>query len=213
MQIISVIYGDERLSNLNLTIPTDDFVERLNDFFPFFSRGIGSNERVRNNHAKNCRANWTMEYEVNLTKVLGPNGFCYTFNLPKLEKLYKLSAISQDFTRFTKTIILLSDIYKPFVSLDYPVKVPTYERGLEWKCELNVSVHVNVSKDTWYNHQHQYHNSELVDGMRLIFHDPFEMPTKTSHQYFAMPIRIIEFQIIPEMTKIDETMLEYSPEK
>lgn len=77
MQIASLISNDGFMSSLNVSIPTDDFVERLDDFVSFWYYG-----EHHPDFPDFTRANWTANYDANFTRVLHPKGFCYTFNYP-----------------------------------------------------------------------------------------------------------------------------------
>lgn len=72
---------------------------------------------------------------MNFTEVLCPTGFCYTFNLPdQIENFYNFNELSNDFN-FTNyfrvdTKSLPKDAWEYRKSVNYPVKVPSIEKGL-----------------------------------------------------------------------------------
>lgn len=69
--------------NVNLSIPTDDFIDRLRDF-PSFWREPDDDEIMIPDQS----LRWIGIYEVNLTEILWSTGFCYTFNYPGFEKMF-----------------------------------------------------------------------------------------------------------------------------
>jgi hypothetical protein len=84
MQIASLISNDSFMSGLNISIPTDDLVDHLNDFVDFWIYNDGEF------YPMEIHAIWSSYYEVNLTQVLHPKGFCFTFNAPKASEVFRL---------------------------------------------------------------------------------------------------------------------------
>ena len=79
MQIISLVSNDGLMAGFNISIPTDDLIERLGDFISMWH--YESYPRYQT-YTQHTYANFTEKYEVNLTQVINRNGFCYTFNFP-----------------------------------------------------------------------------------------------------------------------------------
>jgi hypothetical protein len=84
MQITSLIARDGFMASLNISIPTDDFIERLEDFGSIWHYdddfGFGLPEQMA--------AGWNDLYSVDFTRVLHPKGFCFTFNIPKFSEVF-----------------------------------------------------------------------------------------------------------------------------
>jgi hypothetical protein len=87
MQITSLIANDGFMASLNVSIPTDDFVERLGDFIGvwYFDEFFGDE------FPEQMRASWNVSYSVEFTRVLHPKGFCYTFNIPKSSEVFHMN--------------------------------------------------------------------------------------------------------------------------
>lgn len=65
----------------------------------------------------------------------------------------------------------------------------------------------------WKNLFQDSHSAEILDGFRLTFHDPFELPSASSQKFHTLTDYNAEYLIVPEMTTIDESMLVYEPEE
>jgi hypothetical protein len=84
LQITSLISQDGFISSQNLSISTDDFVDRLSEFVDFWYISD------RNLYPNDMHATWLSYFEVNLTRVLHPKGFCFTFNFPGTSEFFRL---------------------------------------------------------------------------------------------------------------------------
>jgi acid-sensing ion channel, other len=204
LQILAVTVNDDTLSNLNLSVTTDDLVERLEDFRKLMKL---SNQRFYDRVA----ANWTEKFDVNLTQTLGPNGLCYTFNFPGADKMFNLDELSNDFN-YSKIYPLATDKYfdKPKLH-EYPLKTPDYTMGLEISFEHSIAYDGYWGPKTdFVNHSHP---SLVQDGYKLVLHDPFEVPSTEAHQFYTRVSETFEVEITPEVTSFDVSLEQYSPEE
>lgn len=89
MQITSLISNDGIMSSLNVSIETDDFVDRLDDFISiwYYDKMFGGDYPVQ------MSATWNTSYPVNFMRVLHPKGFCYTFNFPEVSEVFNLNRL------------------------------------------------------------------------------------------------------------------------
>lgn len=67
--------------------------------------------------------------------------------------------------------------------------------------------------DEWSNLFLDAHPSEIIDGFHLIFHDPFELPSSSSQQFYTLTELKVDYLVSPEMTSIDESLYDYSFEE
>lgn len=93
LQITSLISGDGFMAKMNRSIPTDDFVQRLEDFVSFWKY---DSYKAYQTYPMYIHAKWLSRYEVNLTRVLHPKGFCFTFNFPGSNEIFNLEKYSQN---------------------------------------------------------------------------------------------------------------------
>jgi hypothetical protein len=89
MQIVSLVSKDGLMAKFNVSIPTDDLDKRLMWFISFWLF------QARKRYASDMYATWLSAHEVNLTRVLSPNGNCYTFNFPGASKFFHLEKYGQ----------------------------------------------------------------------------------------------------------------------
>jgi hypothetical protein len=89
LQIASLIARDGFMGKFNVTIPTDDLVDRLHDFPSFWM--FKNHDRMKK-IADFVFGQWSEGFSVNFTEVLCPTGFCYTFNFPSdISEFYNLN--------------------------------------------------------------------------------------------------------------------------
>jgi hypothetical protein len=200
LQVISLLYNDDFLLSLNVSIPTDDFVDRLSEFTNFWIRNRRQNMKYfYKNQLKTCLARFSYRFEVRMVKILSKTGFCHTFNFPNFDDFFNLKIMSQDFNRSVPTKLFYPmPVKKDFI--DYPVKVSNYKVKLEMKC-------------TEFLDNAIYHSSEELAGFKLQIHSPLELPSKSIQQFHTNENNSINYLIFPKLTRIDENMLEYSPEE
>lgn len=84
MQITSLISNDIFMSSLNISIPTDDFIERLDDFMNLWE----SDKDDEFDYQRLMSASWYGAYKVNLIRVLHRKGFCFTFNSANVSEIF-----------------------------------------------------------------------------------------------------------------------------
>lgn len=210
MQIIGIISGDDFLSDLNISIPTDDLIERLEDFVPFWFRDH-NRDGSRQKNDKYCKSNWANSFPVNMTRILWKTGFCYTFNMPKLKSFYNFDAVHK-YLREEQEIIQMAmtgDETKNEYVLDYPVKVPNFKVGLHMEYRFD-QWRREAPRQLQYLYTPQHNPSEIRDGFRFTFHDPFELPSISSYQFYAIAKFTKTYLIAPEVMKLDESMLKHS---
>jgi hypothetical protein len=50
------------------------------------------------------------------------------------------------------------------------------------------------------------------DGYHLIIHDPYEIPSDRSANFYTLPNRTTEYFIVPKISSIDDSLEGYDPE-
>ena len=55
--------------------------------------------------------------------------------------------------------------------------------------------------------------TENFDGYLILFHDPFEMPTKSSQQFYTRTGNKMKFHAIPELVSTDDSILKLTVEE
>lgn len=51
------------------------------------------------------------------------------------------------------------------------------------------------------------------DGFHMIIHDPFVVPSDASVNFYTLSNRTVEIFIKPKIVKLDESLMDYAPEK
>jgi hypothetical protein len=199
LQIASLIARDGFMAQFNLSIPTDDFVQRLRDF-PSMWRFMHAEKIGDIARLGLARSEWGGKYTVNFTEVLCPTGFCYTFNFPnKIEEILNVRTLSSDFnyTNFVRAGSDIRELNKYLRHSPYPVHGLTKGKGLllralpQYEDVHNYTEYVeikeSIKKFLQTNHEF-YKILKRLKGLN-VFYDIFEHVVPTT-QHTGLPIVI-----------------------
>lgn len=92
--------------------------------------------------------------------------------------------------------------------MDYPVKAPEGQRGLYTSVhqkQLRSDQTVDLFKDV--------HSSVITDGITLLIHNPFEALSDYSILIQAMTNQTISLFVTPEITEIEDSLVDFEPEE
>lgn len=79
MQAVGLVTGDDFLAPYNLSIGTEDVVEVIKKLTLKWDTSVTEQE-----------INFDDTYGVRFAEILGPLGFCYSFNIAEASELYNL---------------------------------------------------------------------------------------------------------------------------
>lgn len=85
---------------------------------------------------------------------------------------------------------------------DFPYKSYSTSQGL--KGLLGARVLENFPK---------VDKTQVLEGFRMAFHDPYELATEESTQFFSQTSMHTKFSILPEMTTIDDSLVDATIEE
>ncbi|KAL7036626.1 hypothetical protein ACKWTF_008880 [Chironomus riparius] len=208
MQIVSLVANDRFMSGNypNLSITTEDFLDVLNTFGSFIGESVKSNVLPTYYF---FNGNWSNKYPMNLTRTIGPTGFCHTFNFPNSSQMFRMESISQDFnfTNISKhgTAWQLAPEYN--LTLEYPVK-PVNPK----KC-----LYIGYTKSVYVLHSKDYRIKGLIDvipaqnfdGIKLMFHDTFEMIFDDAITLHTRKKCYLKILVTPKVLRIDSSIMDF----
>jgi hypothetical protein len=58
-----------------------------------------------------------------------------------------------------------------------------------------------------------HHPKYLMNGVRFYIHNVDELPFKTNQLYFTQYQKITNFMVTPVITKVDDSLIGFTPEK
>lgn len=183
LQVIDLVENRGTFMKLNFTIPTDDFLDVINEFY----KGIFEDF-----------INFVFLYnaQTHASEIITVYGLCYTFNLALHNDLVNTNTTSNDFHH---------DLFAPgfYVSPplppeDYPEKDSSFPYGL--KVELTIS----------HKLAEMAYKKNFI-GNYIFLHDPFELPSSSSTKFLLTPNRKVSIKIIPQINLIDDSITEYDP--
>jgi hypothetical protein len=208
MQIISLISNDRFLSNFNVSIPTDNLIDRLTDFITLFQ----TTPSINSPYPIHMKANWSQQYETNWTRTLHKTGFCYTFNFPNSTQFFNREKISKDF-EYDEVVRMEKFEYSREAknqTLNYPLKGP--KNGFGIIAEFHELHRIDIGTKSFYR-VYMFNETrpfEARDGFHFIIHDTFEVPSDTSNNFMTITNDTLYFDIIPQVTKFDESLSYFS---
>lgn len=172
-------------------------IDRLFDFTGYNQESLKGSK-----HDGSDKGNWTKQFQVIYTKVIGRRGVCFTFNFPTSNMIFNIDELSSDFifnkTTVTFTHISLKDTKIP----DYPLKTTNAELGM----------YVELTTRHW-NNGILFESMQHENGYHLTFHDPFEMVSKDSPSYFAVFTETTLYKVIPNKFDYDDSIDVYNLQK
>lgn len=130
-------------------------------------------------------------------------GFCYSFNILKPQKIFNIEKVSNDFDfKF-----MLSGFEKRKIVEDgnEVKKVFTTEMGLEGYASWEVLENGRRFNEEIVNMD--------IDGILLLLHDPFELPSSSSMKIPMIANRTIQIWIEPELHNVDENLIDFSSQE
>jgi hypothetical protein len=93
--------------------------------------------------------------------------------------------------------------------LDYPVKGPKV---------INVGLHAEfdytkIMVDELTSVLMDIRPKEDRDGHHMIIHDPYEIPSGKSYNFFTMPNRTVQYLINPMIMQMDDSLKNFDPQE
>jgi len=150
LQVVDLIKNLGTFQKINYSIPTDDFLDVINQFSKEFDDFLS------------IVFYWIGTYQNRMSEIITPWGLCFTYNIAFSHDLLNHNTTSSDF--YYENTLRLIQITKPNQPIeDLPKRISTANAGL-WVGfnKLNQAVDLRV------------------DGYTSLFHDPFELPSKRS---------------------------------
>ena len=188
--MIDLITKRNIFHQFNLSVPTDDFFEVMNQFQKEFVPGTWS-----------IRFYLIYEQQDYISEIITPWGLCQTFNIAFSYDLLNLNTTSNDFHYEDANIYKRRKRYQHAHPPDeLPRKVSTSKAGL-WVGFGN--------KEEDEERLELIHNN--FDGYVVLFHDPFELPSKNSKTVNFNKQLQTKVLIDGQIMTIDESLYDYEP--
>ena len=181
LQVIDFITNRGSFHKLNFSVPTDDFLDVINEFSKEFDDFF------------KLVFYWIDDYQNRMSEIITQWGLCFTYNIAFSHDLLNINSTSNDF-HYQNTIRMVPFNKQSQPMEDLPKRISTSNAGL-W---------VGFDKLNQKNDLH-------VDGYLSLLHNPYELPTKRSkfsEVNLKVQSRIL---IEPQMNSIDESLLDYEP--
>lgn len=188
LQVVDLMAKRETFLSLNYSVPTDDFLDVINEFAKEFDQTSSSAVFA-----------FTAEVRSYISEIITHWGLCFTFNIALSRDLLNQNSTSSDF-HYELFITQNFKKYKAKISPPevLPRRIPTSNAGLL----VDLFTDFSEVKEIILNN---------FDGYFVLIHDPFELPSKKSKIFqlgYAPKFKVI---IDAELNKIDESIRDYQP--
>lgn len=183
LHVIDIFENHDTFLKLNYSVPTDDFLDVINefdkDFFPGSFRIV---------------FNWIDERKDYVSEIITQWGLCFTYNIAFSHDVLHINSTSEDFHYQSARKIADFEMSDDPIDLppnDLPQKISSSKAGL------------------WVGFRR--FNDDIFNGFTVIVHDPFELPSANSKIIdfnFKYQTTIL---IDPQQQSIDESLVGYDP--
>lgn len=188
LQIFDLVLNRGTFSKINITIPTDDFLDIFNELYKEFTPD-----------ANNVMFLLSNNYEEYISEIITPWGLCHTYNMAFSFDMLNLDSTSDD---FHYQHVFRRDhnakIDRGHLEL-YPKKISTSYQGL-W---------VGFGYLPW-DFVEDYVQNDFY-GYVVLFHESFELPSFNSKVFKVNTNLRTNVVINPQLNSIDESLYEYEP--
>ncbi|KAG5667493.1 hypothetical protein PVAND_015473 [Polypedilum vanderplanki] len=195
---ISVVNSDDFLTRLNITpIPTDDMIFYIN-------------LRSLNFKSIKTQSHFGYIWGVNYARLIGPHGFCNTFNIVDPDKLYRNLEHARKYFNFSRNSHEENAVFRFHAKTNnpenetYPLKVPISDGVLS----LFVEPFTKRGQTLFYLLSRI--KSYPFYSPKVYVHNPYESYTKDSFSFNSNRREKNNFFIEPKQILIDETLKSYS---
>lgn len=184
LQVIDILENNGTFNKLNYSVPADDFLYVINEFTKEFQSD------------KSLLFDWINKRQYYMTEIITEWGLCFTYNIAYNHDLLHINSTSDDFhyQYFYRINILNQNVrnYPP----NFPRTISTSQTGL-W---------IGFGTDGI----EMLHVAEFY-GYKIIFHDPYELPSRNSRILNINHKIQSDILIEPVIKSIDESLNKYNP--
>jgi hypothetical protein len=107
---------------------------------------------------------------------------------------------------FTNVISTFDDIYLVHdFNMTHPLKTPGSELGIFAAFNGRMTDGKHFFDFT--------HPSEIKEGFSLTFHDPFEVISKSSTNFYTLTNEIVAFWVVPSLINYDDSIVKFNPDE
>lgn len=128
-----------------------------------------------------------------LSEIITPNGLCTTFNMAYFFDMLDINTTSDDFH---------FQLFKTGWGIEYIPILPRNDSQFPYGSKLHAVFPENLKDISIKND---------IDGYQLYLHDPFELPSSFSVKYLVRKNQGLDFNIIPQINMIDDSIIDYKP--
>jgi hypothetical protein len=165
-------------------------------------------------HSGAWREKFTMKFAVVLTRF----GFCSTFNIAEPDEFLRLDRISSNFNFTGRNSTVYSTMQEDFRShsVDLNESYPWRTRDKDFGFRARFFRKPLGTLNDFYRYGRTKifnHPKYLMSGARLMIHDVNEIPFKSSQVHYVQYLNYSNFGVKPVITRIDDSLIEFSPEE
>lgn len=189
LQVLDVFSNRNIFNKQNLSIPSHDFLDVMNEFYKeFLDKSL-------------VVFIWITQIEKYISEIITPWGLCYTFNIGFNHDVLNLNSTSDDFHyKHFHQPQNMKQFRMPAPKI-LPKKMSTSRAGL-W---------VGFTEEEKMLKEIKEFSDYIFDGYLLLIHNPYELPSKRSEIIKYNPKFQAKVFINTKLNAIDESLFEYEP--
>ncbi|KAL7012612.1 hypothetical protein ACKWTF_014954 [Chironomus riparius] len=202
LQAISLVISDDFLLKYNATrIPTDDIADQIETITLSLRNLI-------------VTSTFSDIYATILSKIVGPSGVCYNFNMVDAQNLYKNINEAPSMFKYVHNILyytrvekfLRAPIHYKELNLTNPLKLTQADS----KFELKISAFDKTMKNTLDDMLNTYDYYKFASP-RVYINNPYELYHKDVSSFYSNRRSRIVYIVEPKQILIDDNLKDYGP--
>jgi hypothetical protein len=183
LQVIDLLTNRGTFASLNVSIPTVDFLDVINEF-----------EKLIFNGATMVNFYWLWSKHTSFSEIITDHGLCSTFNIAFSTELLD--------THFTTDDFHYQNIISNFESNVTEVIPRRSARSAQ-----------NLRVDIFSDNITQSRIVSAFEGCMMYWHNPYELPSRFSQKRLLSFAKFTDIWIEPQMIVIDESLESDEPEE
>jgi hypothetical protein len=203
LQAISLVISDDFLLKYNISrIPTDDIAEQIEEFTMSLRKII-------------VTSTFSDIFAVVLSKVAGPSGVCYNFNMVDAQNLFKNIKKAPKMFKYVHNILYFTEVKKylrspinpKLLNMTNPLKLTQADSNFRFR----VGTFDKSMRNTLDDMMNTYDYYKFASP-RVYINNPFEIYNSYVSSYYSNRRSRVLYIVEPKQILIDDNLKDYGPD-
>ncbi|XP_070508447.1 sodium channel protein Nach-like isoform X2 [Chironomus tepperi] len=203
LQAISLVISDDFLLHYNVSrIPTDDIADQIEAITLSLRHLI-------------VTSTFSDIYATLFSKIVGPSGICYNFNMVDAQNLYKNIKNSPKMFKYVHNILYFTRVEKflrsPMQYKDLNLSNPLKLTLADSHFELRILKQDKTMRNTLDNMLNTYDYYKFASP-RVYINNPYEIYNRDFSSYYSNRYSKVMYVVEPKQILIDDNLKDYGPD-